>query len=523
MTHEEFSFAEPNDELGLTPEPEEIRPLAPDEPFSPNMILVPVVCDVCKLLIYAQEKHIGLWVVCPDCERLTRICAVDPLSRFVVKVGETGALEICRAADSVPMPVQRVNADYRTVAGSLDLGAEPIPFYGLDQSSDDGLENMMDRFLKTKSVQTETDDERRFAELSRRDEENKRRREEIARRETAEERRKRLIRELDTTRARRSPSTPNRTSKNDRPALRPQSASTGTPPPVSNAPSVDRSDRREVPFGDPWRHFFRPFFDKANSRRFQILYGSGVLSMVTFFCLYHYVVQLFTPGSDVFYSFTLFFTQYLLTFIPLAIWGVIVILNVMTIFSETRDGFNEIHRWILFRVEYATQYLFWLFVLGWIAPLAGFLLGAIFDARQIVFVFYGVNLLGWVPLGAVSMFFFFPILLLSIAENDKGLEIYHRTVWRSLIFRPKLWLTYYFYAFLIAAALLALGIFTVQLIRTTFEYAFISMSIFYIVAGAAIPFFVLILLHVWFRLLGALAWSIHQDGEKGVAKKGNTK
>lgn len=563
MTADGFAEHDDDDFLGLTPEEEDTRTIAPDEPFRADMILVPVVCGVCKLRIYAQEKHVGLWTACPDCGRLNEIRPVDPLSLCVVTMSSAGTLELKSLADSAPTPSYRANVDYTKVVGSPDLDAEIIPFYGLDETSEDKLENLMDRLIEKKSAQYKTASEKKFEALTA--EAAKRKEAQKASAESPEDRKKRLLAELEAQKGAQSkavvpgavknrpldendPASQPATAPVTQPALKPAVKSpvqpTVTPaaepavqppkkPPVQTvqptaaAPTIQRAlparvkkelaknaQEKTAAHDAVWRHFFRPFFDSRHFRRFGILLVSGFFAMLMFSTLYHYLIQVTEPGSGVGYSFFLFYGLYLTAFFPMAVWGVMLLLSGISIFEMTKEGFSEIRRWIPFRVEFAAQYLFWLVIISWIAPFPGALASVILSRLGVSYPLGPIELVQVPVLGTITFFLLAPILFLSIEANDKGLEIYHAAVWKSLVARFWLWLIYYAVTAVLLAVTGACWTGTFLFVNYSVERSYIVMGPLYVALGVLLTCVTTACVIVGFRLLGALAWSIHRAGNR---------
>ena len=564
---ERFAEEDNEPELGFAPEPKDQRRIAPDEPFRRDMILVPLNCGVCKLRMYAQEKYIGYWMACPDCGRLAEIRAVEPEFRVTVELNEKGALTLKSVKNDPQIPAMRTNVDYRTVEGAVDTGAEAIPFYGLDETSNDALENVMDRFLK-KNGDVRTPEEIRYERLTRERAEAKAAERKRIAEETAEEKKARLQAELDRHRGQTAKSAipgarlsvnpadqpslnsddktaekktvystvnppegsqnadftlktpspmPNEKESSAKPAVKKEAAAVVPKEPIPpkkkrSAPKVKES---AADYDRPWRHFFRPFFDVQNRRRFTVVWICGFLATVMFLNLYYFAIQTTDParGSQLPFTayFVLFYAQYLITFCPMAVWGVMLFLNGMTIYSETKDGFNRIRRWIPFRVEFATHYLFWFLMLGWIGPFPGMLAGAIFEHNGIEYYFGGVNLLRGAILGVTTWFFLFPPLFLSVDANNRGLDLYHSKIWGSLFRRIFLWAAYYLLSFLILAPLPAAFYAAIRLGQAAPDIQYLLMAPAFLLTGLVLCTLTVVCVHLWFRLLGALAWSVHRE------------
>ena len=555
MTPDGFAEHDDDDFLGLTPEEEDTRSIAPDEPFRPDMILIPVICGVCKLRIYAQEKHVGLWIACPDCGRLNEIRAADPLSRCLVTMNPAGTLELKSLADAVPTPTYRANVDYTKVEGSPDLDAEPIPFYGLNEASDDDLENFMDRVIEKKSARYKTASEKKYEVLT--DEAIKQKEAQKASKETPEARKKRLLAELAAQKGARAKAVVPEAVKNSpldanaptnqptslpaKQSPNPPAAKTTTPPATPSkqpatppvqppvqpaAPEIQqalpervkkkldkKAGEKSAAHDAVWRHFFRPFFDSRHFRRFGILLVAGFLAFAMFSTLYYYLIQVTEPGSSVGYSFFLFYGLYLTAFFPMAVWGVMLLLSGISIFEMTKDGFSEIRRWIPFRVEFAAQYLFWLIIISWMAPFPGALASVILSRCGVSWLLGSIELVQVPVLGTLTFFLLAPILFLSIEANDKGLEIYHAAVYKSLVTRFGLWLFYYMVTAILLAVVGCCWTGAFWLVNYSAEKNFFAMAPLYIVLGALLTSVTTACFMLGFRLLGALAWSIHRGGD----------
>lgn len=509
-----------NDHLELTPEVEEDFEIAPEEPFSEGMILVPVICGTCKLRMYASEKHIGKWLICPDCERKSLIRSVQAEATFKVEISKEGVLTLIKQEPPL-RPVFKPNFDYRTVKGSIDEGAEKIPFINLSEEADDPLESFIDRLLIKKKPSQNNE---ALTALS----------QNIP--ETPEEKKQRLIQEvirqkelsartikdlrceiLGNSVSKQEISLKTRSSTDPKPSQEiksdiktPKTLDSSSIPTESSVSAFPK--KRCITFGNPWklRHFFFPLFDKDNQFRFFFCWIFGTIAILMSFNFFRFFGQfLFAadprgPGyvyqtGDIF----LFYIEYLAALCPLAFWILCMIINGMTLFSKTKDGFHRMGKWILFRTEFAASYLFWFFLVLSISPFPGVVL-------SLLLKWNGVDSFWRLSLPLISMHLSFPLLFLSIVSHDNGLEPFHRKVWKSLFVHPYAWIAYYIFSIPIIASFIFAFI-----IGNVFLIYFINKDFWL----AQIPFCVATLIlcplfswdiYLYFRLLGALAWSVDQ-------------
>ena len=508
-----------DDDLRLTPKEEPERPLAPEEPYRADMILVPVYCSACKIRYYAQEKHIGLWSACPDCGRINEIRPPDPGGRVITTQSSAGTIQTQKLDDIRPNPRPRVNVDYRTVDGSVDKDAEVLPMYGLNETSEDELENWVDRLLEKDPNRRFTPEEIRYRELTK--QRQARRREEELRRqkETAQEHRERLIEELQHARSQRAkiltpqPSTP----IHQRPGI-----SKRVPPRIEQKPTSAASS--------PWKSFLAPVLDRWQRRRFAILFLAGIAAMMIFSGLGQYLKTAFDPTTPTSYSFLIFCLLWLLADIPLALWMVMVVLSGITLFEATRDGENTIRRWILFRTDLALHYVGWLLLLVLAVPFPGALFAAFLRICHVPsFIPPGSGLeAALVPPfrispdqinttahilfgGIVSTFLLFPVVFLSFTSQETGWNLFDKRVFKSILRKPFLWLGCYL-AFFVLFALVRGSWLGTAAIADKLAHQFFAIRLFVIILLGGIMVTVITgAVLTFFRLLGCLAWSVFND------------
>ena len=514
-----------DDDLQLTPQEEPERPMAPEEPYRADMILVPVYCSACRMRYYAQEKHIGLWSACPDCGRINEIRPPDPGQRVITTQSSAGTIEIQKLDDIRPNPIPRVNVDYRTVEGSVDKNAEVLPMYGLDETSEDELENWVDRLLEKDPNRRLSAGEIRYRELT--EQRQTRQREEQTRRqkETAEDHRQRLVEELQRARSQRAKTLTPQSS-----ALVPGRPSVPKRPsaPKRIPPRIEPKPASAVP--SPWKSFLTPVLDRWQRRRFAILFLSGITAMMIFSGLGQYLKTAFDPTTPTSYSFFIFCLLWLLADIPLALWMVMVVLSGITLFEATKDGENTLRRWILFRPDLAMHYVGWLIVLILAVPFPGALFAAFLRICHLPSLIPPgsgleaalvspfrispgqINITAQIILGGiVSAFLLFPVVFLSFTSQETDWNPLDKRVFKSILQRPFLWLGCYLAFFLLFAVVWGswlgtmavadelTGLFFGKRWPVTILLGGVAVTI---ITGAVLTFF---------RLLGCLAWSVFND------------
>lgn len=525
-----------DDELQLTPEEEPERPLAPEEPFRTGMILVPVHCSACRLRYYAQEKHIGLWSSCPDCGRLNEILPPDPGERVITKRSSAGTIQTQKLDDIRPNPRPRVNVDYRTVEGSVDKGAEILPMYGLNETSEDELENIVDRFIEKDPNRRLSPGEIRYQELTRQRQARKQEEQHRRQSETAQEHRQRVTEELNRARFLQS-GTPDSSSAGQ---IKRFPSVVGSSSVSQRRPIQTRQEESPLP-SSPWESFFAPLTDRWQRRRFSILFLAGFIALAIFFVLDRYIRIAFNPESSVNYSVGIFCFLWFLADIPVALWGVMLTLSGITLFEATKDGENIIRRWILFRTDLAMRYVGWIILLLLIIPMPGEFIAVFLRLCHIpslippgsgwesalVSILRGVSL-GGIPLfrippdqvnmtahivlfGMISAFLLFPIVFLSISSQETGLNLLDKRVLKSIVQKPLLWFMCYLALFLLVALIVGLlsGAAAISQKLTAVSFPIKWSSMFFL--GGVITVVISAIALTLFRLLGCLAWSVFDD------------
>ena len=509
-----------DDDLQLTPEEEPERPMAPEEPYRADMILVPVYCSACRMRYYAQEKHIGLWSACPDCGRINEIRPPDPGERVITTQSSAGTIQIQKLDDIRPNPVPRVNVDYRTVEGSVDKDAEILPMYGLDETSEDELENWVDRFLEKDPNRRLSPGEIRYRELTKQRQDHRREEDLRRQKESPQEHRQRLADELQRARSQRA-KTLIRQPSAAVPPRRP-SVPKRIPPRIEQKPAPAASS--------PWKSFLAPVLDRWQKRRFAILFLSGIVAMMIFSGLGQYLGTAFDPTTSTSYSFFIFCLLWFLADVPLALWMVMVVLSGITLFEATKDGENTIRRWILFRTDLAMHYVGWLFLLALAVPFPGALFAAVLRICHVPSLIPPgsglesmlvspfrispdqVNNTAHILLGGiVSAFLLFPVVFLLITSQDTGRHFFDRQVFKSILRRPFLWLGCYLAFFLLFAVIWGAW-FGIVGIADKFAHRFLTTRwpVTLLLGGIAVTIITGAVL-TFFRLLGCLAWSVFND------------
>ncbi len=475
-----------NDDLQLVAQDEEVYEIVEEEEFEPDMILVPVRCSACNLLMYTSEKNIGKWMICPDCERKNEIRKPPDRFRYITEISKEGILEVKPITDP-PTPKREKVTDYRTLETSVDYGKERLPVINLGEVIDDPLEKVLEGILKNKKKKPES---------------------------TTKE--KQVSTTTATTISPTAAGAPTATGVAPQNPKQPPVFSAPLPPsqpisPESPTEPVVKIEKEEN--SSPWalNHFFYPFFDPVN--RFRLLFGLilGFIAFIMTFNLLRFFGQfLFSAdprGPDYVYQFhdiLLFILEYVTAFAPLTVWLVHLITCGMTLFDKTRFGVSRIHRWEPFRSEMALQTMYWILVVLAISPFPG------------VIISFGIHLacgnVPWrLPAIPISIYIMFPLLLLSVVKNDSGLELYNRLIWKSL-FRNMLSWFFYFLFTLPLLTIFGISIFIgfITIINCIIK-PFIEAQIFFIVTSAVLCFLITTSVYLYFRLLGALAWSIEKE------------
>ncbi|MDO5581592.1 MAG: hypothetical protein Q4G69_10695 [Planctomycetia bacterium] len=469
----DYSNRKDNDDLQLVPEAEdpELDTVPEEEPYSPDIRMVPVRCSACELLLYTDERNIGKWKICPDCGRKTLIRKPLEKFRYVAHIDENGILQIKKTEDP-DRPAIRIIKDYRTVEGSVDEGNERLPVLN-NEDSGDFLEKGIDAVLARKKKRAESNIAPPIS----------------------------------------SDPIPGRVPVPDRvpvPKAAPDShrSADRTPPQIASRPSGEENTDES-----PWTEsrFFFPFFDPKNRRRFLFGIITGLIAIFMSFNLLRLMGQfLFSAdrrGPDYVYQagdILYFIVLYGAAAFPFALWMVHLCTNGMSLFDQTREGFSRIRKWIPFRADLALLTIRWLGIVLFLAPFPGVVISFIIRIL--------VSNTGWrLLLVPASAYIVFPVFLLSIVENDAGLELYHSRIWTSLWTKIKSWIFYY----VIALIPLFLSITTLTgaiiLLIWSIPKDFGEIQHWYLLAALILCPALTFSVYFYFRLLGAHLWTINQE------------
>lgn len=471
----DYSKRKDNDDLQLVPEEEdpELEIVPEDEQFTPDSTLIPVRCSACELLIYTDEKNIGKWKICPDCGRKTLIRKPMEKFRYIAHIDEKGILEI-RKTDDPERPSLRIVKDYRTVEGAVDEGNERLPVLNAADDHGDFLEKGIDVFLSKKKRNTDPSVP-------------------LSSRENAIPVRIPVPRNIPDPRQ-----------------IRQMNLADQKPPQIAS-----QQDDREEELESPWTgdHFFFPFFDPVN--RFRFLFGliTGIIAIFMSFNLLRVMGQfLFSAdqrGPDYVYQIgdvLYFIILYGAASFPFTLWLVHLCTNGMSLFDQTREGFSRIRRWIPFHADLALLTIRWLGIVLFLSPFPGVLLSFFI---RIIGIISGFRLL----LIPFSAYFMFPILLLSIVENDAGLELYHSRVWKSVFRKAKNWIFYYMIALIPLIFFMTSITGAIVLQIWSIPKDFLEIQHWYFLAALILCPIITMSVYFYFRLLGAHLWTINQEDE----------
>ncbi|MDO5566819.1 MAG: hypothetical protein Q4G59_09200, partial [Planctomycetia bacterium] len=401
-----------NHDLELTPENEEIVQIAAELPYHPGMVLIPVACDICKLLMYAGEEQVGQWKICPDCGRKTLIRPVKQLDKVVVEFSPDGGYQIRKVA-TAQQPTSRVVSDYRNIEGSVDYRTDRMPNRVVPEQDVDPLEAVMDEALSRKKHPKSSADSSGDTIIPL----QKQKGDSPQQNETVPIERKSVPVPQNTH---GTDSTANRTKETPAKSL---------PAEPFQDKSVTSTQTARTPQYS-LKKFFYPFFDKCNSRRFMCDFIAGTLAIYMSLNLFRFLVQFvfsvkyFAADDSLGLQEILqFLGQYMLGMLPFGVWFVFLAINAMTIFVQTKIGDDRVETWANFRTGFAVQYFVWIILLGMISLIPGQLISA------------GLFLQGcsswrllFIP---VSLYLLFPLFFLNVTEADTGLELFQKRIWKS--------------------------------------------------------------------------------------------
>jgi hypothetical protein len=90
------------------------REVVEEEPFDPDVRLIPIKCLSCDTRFYGSENQIGKYRRCPDCDRLNLVPELEPEYRITVEISPNGGY-IVHDPEITHRPIPRRNADYRVI------------------------------------------------------------------------------------------------------------------------------------------------------------------------------------------------------------------------------------------------------------------------------------------------------------------------------------------------------------------------------------------------------------------------
>lgn len=494
----------------LTPEEETPVKIAADFPYRPGLILVPVTCDICKLLMYATEEQIGQWKICPDCGRKKQICPVKAVEKVVVEFSPDGGYQM-RKCELAPNPGSRIVSDYRAIEGSVDYKADRMPNMIVPEEDIDPLEAAMDKFL--------TMSKRPTVVMKRPDKPSSiypvsppsRSLQEQQSVSSEQDRAERQIRTVpvpailpETGRGmKQTNKESSMTGLFGQPESRPGTIPVG--PPIIVTPSPPSKAKSAGMF----KGFFHPFFDKRNAKRFLIDFLTGTVALYMSLNLFRFLGQ-FAFSSQLFAGdnslglkeILQFLGEYMLGMLPFGVWFVFLAINGMTIFVQTKNGDDRIETWADFRTDFAIQYFIWVILIGGISLIPGQLISAALylqecPAWRMIFIPASLHLL-------------FPLFFLSVTEANAGLELFHKRIWKSLFFQPFRWMTCYLAALL--PAIFATGAFyaSYALVACSLDITFFAIQFLFLPAAPILCQIIRGSVYFYFRLLGTLDWNLDE-------------
>ncbi|MDD3587057.1 MAG: hypothetical protein PHQ75_07730 [Thermoguttaceae bacterium] len=487
-----------NSDLQLTPETEEIIQIAVELPYHPGLVLIPVACDVCKLLMYAGEEQVGQWKICPDCGRKTLIRPVKPIEKVVVEFSPDGGYQIRKTAVT-QSPAPRVVSDYRDIEGSVDYRACRMPNRVVPEQNVDPLEAAMDQVLSGKKDPTSpkqppvTPSVYSLHDTTAQDSIQK----------------STPVQQVDAAHigrktvpvppiAQRSGSTTTRTGKT--PSER------GTPTQTGNQSTIPAATKGASLL--TLKSFFYPFFDKCNSWRFLYDFIVGMIAIYLSLNLFRFLAQFvfsikyFAAADSLgLKEIVQFLGEYMLGMLPFGIWFVFLAINAMTIFVQTKNGDDRVQTWALFRTDFAIQYFIWIALLGCIALIPGQLISAgLFlqgcPAWRLLFI-------------PASLYLLFPLFFLSVTQADTGLELFQKRIWKSVLFQPLHWLVYYLLALPLCLGFVGASVASYLLVACFLEVNYFVIQLLFLPVAPLLCQVFRWSIYLYFRLLGTLAWNLN--------------
>ncbi len=504
------------EEIGFAPiedEPEIV--IAPDFPFDTQQRLIPVVCSACKTRMYATEDQVGMYKVCPDCFRKTEIRAVDPEFLCEVEISEEGGYTV-KPPELEEVPRARLDVDYRTVEGTLKpqfVGdryiEEQSPF----------LERMLDSVLKSDEEKSE---ESRAVQFERKIEKEAEAVKTAAQGGKIEE----YIAGTKNDPAQAANPAARRLAERERlfnaVASAPSVASDPLPvPPRPARPAeskvVSASQSPPVTNSTPVRKrpnasLLSPLFDQRFRPRLIVLCVCGFLGNFFGAKAGSMIWQILIDevyGQGLGYSYDLsesgfFLISFWVGVALTVVWLAMLFLFGIHLFLETAAGKKRVESWGSFNLGFGLSYLLWTLLILFLSGYPGF------------FAWQGIGLLlpawkNWlILLLFFGQFLCFPPLFLCLVGSDTFFGVESLKTLATLVYRPGLWLRFYFKTALVVGIPSAV-LFGLFFLGAGFADYEITQTHFYNAVAAILltlcGFFILL----YFRLLGQAAREIREQ------------
>lgn len=571
MNHddEELGFAHGNEEeLGFAPDfTEEKRIIAPDFSLDTNLRLIPVICSACKTRLYATEEQIGMWKICPVCERMNEIRYVEPKFRYVVEFDENGGYNV-HGPEIEERPRARHGVDYRTENedGEPEI-IEPRVFADQQPKMESLLQDMLDSKEEKERKRKDKDLLRKIEEdiqLHRKKRDTLSGEDVVARRIAEKEIAAKgpmqpLTQSPSPDSSKRSQSRSSQSSKpvsqktssrlpkppapphsvpvplkrsdsgreDPNQSLRNQNRVQGTvlerPKPVVSekrtVPGENFADDHEekTPFWPGLGNFLSPFLSSTNRKKMIVLFIFGFFANL---CLEKVksiigssALGTHPEGPDHVLTWSemgiLSGSFFIGVFFGI-VWFLLVLMFGINILIATSEGKIKVKNWVQFDLSLGCSYFFWILLLFNISFYPG-----VFTIWGIDAIFPGFQSVDYVYLRlgifCSSSLLTFPVLLLSITETDTFFGGWPRKTLGSLVILPGLWLKFYG---AVAAFSLLPFLFTgilAWLNLAYYESPIMQSSLYYIVVALISAVLYGYFPLIYFRFLGRVSWVISQD------------
>lgn len=441
-------------------EPE--QEIVEEEPFNPNVKLVPIECMSCRTRFYASENQIGKYRRCPDCDRLNLVPELEPEYRIEVELSPNGGYYVHDPQVSGGLKF-RLNVDYRNIP---------------QVQQDRAIPDIYEPTLPISPQQPVT------------------------------------------------PSTPpefSNTSPQQQPAQLHKTSPTlehtiKAPPILSESAFVEK----EPPLypGALLKGFFTPFFNQKAS--FRLL---GLLFLVFFGGLFavQTVTWLVQGWSDTIpdnpaHVYTrseslVFFLNYMVGTTAIVLGGIFVLIYSLMICINSYKAKDKSSRWGDFNTDFGINICVWLVFFAMVTSIPGIALGMTLELIAPE-TFHR----GWMTLfQGISFYLFFPILFLAVLENDLFYDFLNpKKVYRSFGKLFKTWLLFY----LVSGLIFVIGfvpLTVLAFLRLQFELGENFHFIVFFALAFALAFMVVPMLY--FRLIGRMAWIIQKTIQLPKSKK----